>query len=75
MKVCDYLLYENKIPLINIPLPQPIKGQEQSGLACCSPWGPKELDTTRQLNNNNNNNQQRSPFSFSTFLLSVSRVV
>ena len=20
------------------------------GLVCCSPWGPKELDTTEQLN-------------------------
>ena len=24
-------------------------------LGCCSPWGSKELDTTRQPNNNNNN--------------------
>jgi len=24
----------------------------QGSLACCSPWGPKELDTTEQLNNN-----------------------
>ena len=23
-------------------------------LACCSPWGHKELDTTAQLNKNNN---------------------
>ena len=22
----------------------------QGGLACCSPWGRKELDTTEQLN-------------------------
>ena len=22
---------------------------EQGGLACCSPWGPKESDTTEQL--------------------------
>ena len=26
----------------------------QGSLACCSPWGCKELDTTEQLNNNNN---------------------
>ena len=26
----------------------------QGNLACCSPWGCKELDTTEQLNNNNN---------------------
>ena len=24
----------------------------QGSLACCSPWGRKELDTTEQLNNN-----------------------
>ena len=27
-------------------------GDEQVGLACCSSWGHKELDTTEQLNNN-----------------------
>ena len=26
-------------------------GDGQGGLACCSPWGRKELDTTEQLNN------------------------
>ena len=26
-------------------------GEGQGGLACCSPWGRKELDTTWQLNN------------------------
>ena len=25
-------------------------GDEQGGLACCSPWGHKELDTTERLN-------------------------
>jgi len=25
----------------------------QRGLACCSLWGHKELDTTERLNNNN----------------------
>ena len=25
----------------------------QGSLACCSPWGRKELDTTEQLYNNN----------------------
>ena len=25
-------------------------GEGQEGLACCSPWGQKELDTTEQLN-------------------------
>ena len=27
-------------------------GEGQGGLACCSPWGHKELITTEQLNNN-----------------------
>ena len=27
-------------------------GNGQGGLACCSPWGHKELDTTEWLNNN-----------------------
>ena len=30
----------------------PGDGEEQRGLACCSPWGRKELDTTGRLNNN-----------------------
>ena len=25
-------------------------GEGQGSLVCCSPWGPKELDTTKQLN-------------------------
>ena len=25
-------------------------GEGQGSLACCSPWGYKELDTTEQLN-------------------------
>ena len=29
-------------------------GEGQGSLACCSPWGSKELDTTERLNNNNN---------------------
>ena len=27
--------------------------ERQGSLACCSPWGCKESDTTEQLNNNN----------------------
>ena len=27
----------------------PGDGEEQGSLACCSPWGCKELDTTEQL--------------------------
>jgi len=29
-------------------------GEGQGSLACCSPWGCKELDMTERLNNNNN---------------------
>ena len=29
----------------------PGDGEGQGSLACCSPWGRKELDTTEQLNN------------------------
>ena len=32
----------------------PGDGEGQGSLACCSPWGCKELDTTEKLNNNNN---------------------
>ena len=28
-------------------------GEGQGSLACCSPWGGKELDMTERLNNNN----------------------
>ena len=31
-------------------------GEGQGGLTCCSPWGRKELEMTRQLNNRRNNN-------------------
>ena len=32
---------------------QPLEDSEgQESLACCSPWGHKELDTTEQLKNN-----------------------
>ena len=30
----------------------PGDGEEQGSLACCSPWGRKESDTTERLNNN-----------------------
>ena len=34
---------------------QPLgNGERQGRLACCSPWGHKELDTTELLNNNKN---------------------
>ena len=31
------------------------EGEGQGALACCSPWGHKELDMTRKLKNNKNN--------------------
>ena len=34
-------------------LGNPADGEGQGGLACNSPWGRKESDTTGQLNNNN----------------------
>ena len=30
----------------------PGHGEGQGGLACCSPWGWKEVDMTEKLNNN-----------------------
>ena len=30
----------------------PGDGEGQGSLVCCSPWGPKKLDMTEQLNNN-----------------------
>ena len=35
----------------------PGDGEGEGGLACCSPWGHKELDTTGQLNNNKTANE------------------
>ena len=35
-------------------------GEGQGSLACCSPWGCKESDTTEKLNNN------RIPFLYSS---------
>ena len=32
----------------------PGDGEGQGSLACCSPWGRKELDMIEQLNKNNN---------------------
>ena len=32
----------------------PEDGEGQGGLACCSPWGHEEQDTTGELNNTNN---------------------
>ena len=34
----------------------------QGNLACCSPWGHKELNTSQQLNNNNKGKKQEGKF-------------
>ena len=39
---------------------QTLEDGEGQRLACCSPWGCKELDMTGQLNNNNENNGKES---------------
>ena len=35
----------------------PGDGEGQGSLACCSPWGCKESDTTVRLNNDNKKNK------------------
>ena len=39
--VADFMFWGSKITA---------DGDGQGGLACCSPWGCKELDMTQQLN-------------------------
>ena len=38
---------------VNLGNPWEMMRGREAVLACCSPWGRKELDTTCQLNNNN----------------------
>ena len=45
-----------KYNTMNVKLGQTLGGVEgQGGLACCSPGGCKDSDTTGRLNNNNKN--------------------
>ena len=37
----------------------PGDGERQGNLACCSPWGRKELDMTEQLNNNKDRSEPK----------------
>ena len=37
----------------------------QGSLACCSPWGPKESDTTERLNKNKVATQMQVPLTLS----------
>ena len=39
----------------------PGDGEGQGSLVCCSPWGGKELGTTKQLNNSNDNQLAQDP--------------
>ena len=40
----------------------PGDGDGQGGLACCSPWGHKESDTTERLSSSNNENMRTVVF-------------
>ena len=37
----------------------PGDSEGQGSLACCSPWGHKEVDTIERLNNNNKRQERR----------------
>ena len=37
----------------------PGDGEGQGSLACCSPWGHKEVDTTKRLSNHNERQGRR----------------
>ena len=51
----------------------PGDGEEQGGQVCCSPWGRKESDMTKQLDNNTDNSLMFLCFKlFSISLLEVS---
>ena len=49
----------------------PGDGDGQGSPACCSPWGHKESDTTKQLNNNNHE-RGFSPSSILIYVIHVS---
>ena len=51
----------------------PGDGDGQESLACCSPWGRKELDTTEQLNNDDllSNHLSSSLKTSTYFIISV----
>ena len=39
----------------------PGRGEGQGSLACCSPWGRKESDTTERLNSNKKQEEVKFP--------------
>ena len=46
----------------------PGDGEGQGSLACCSPWGRRELNMTEQLNNNKEGDRKILTFYFILFL-------
>ena len=48
---CDGQMASTQCQLNGHELEQAPDGEGQGSLACCSPWGHKESDTTEQLNN------------------------
>ena len=44
-------------------------GDGQGGLACCSPWGRQESDTTERLNNNPSHQSQAFIFKHAVLAL------
>ena len=46
----------------------PGAGDGQGSLACCRPWGHRELDKTEQLNNNNQPKSHKGSGAFYTVL-------
>ena len=46
-------------------------GDGQGGLACYSPWGPKELDTTEQLNWNRGEQRKEQKYLNKKLLISA----
>ena len=46
----------------------PVDGEGQGSLACRSPWGHKESDTTERLNNNDDKRMPSTPPSLENIL-------
>ena len=49
---------------------QTLGNSRQGALACCSPWGCQESDTTERLSNNSNNNKATAFFLLTFYTLS-----
>ena len=46
------VMVDGIIDLMDMSLSKLVDNEGQGSLACSSPWGHKQLDTTEQLNNN-----------------------